>query len=440
MKIKHQKKHRISKKNLPENGFLLRLLLIGSYFVFFLSILQGQTIQNIVFQGNKKTKNTYLSRFLETKSGQKLEVHQLEQDIQRLKNLNSIANATYRVDTLENSLKIVFELEEALTFFPIVNFGGVKGNFWFQLGFTDVNWLGNGTQLTAYYQNNDRRNNFSLYYRVPYWKGGRWGSSISLLRWASIEPLYFDQGAVFYDYTNTSVGATGIYEINRNQNIEIGATYFIENYKKNNRHEGQLTPGPEGLEQPKILGKLIHQINRIDYHFYYQSGFNNITNFQTVFNFNERSWFQILMNDTRYFKRLRQKGNLGIRLRLGISTNNNTPFAPFVLDSYVNIRGSGNRIDRGTAAIILNLEYRHTFFDKNQFAGQFVAFSDSGTWRSPGGSFSDLGDSNNFRHFLGGGVRFIYKKAFNAILRLDYGIDIYDFDQRGVVIGIGQYF
>ena len=128
------------------------------------------------------------------------------------------------------------------------------------------------------------------------------------------------------------------------------------------------------------------------------------------------------------------------RFRFGISTNTNTPFAPFVLDSQVNIRGSGNRIDRGTAAFILNLEYRQTVFDLANFAGQIVAFSDAGTWRNPGGSFKDLLDRDNFRHFVGGGVRLIYKRAFNAIFRLDYGIDLFDFQQRGFVVGLGQYF
>ncbi len=73
------------------------------------------------------------------------------------------------------------------------------------------------------------------------------------------------------------------------------------------------------------------------------------------------------------------------RLRFGIATNNDTPFAPFVLDSYINIRGSGNRIERGTAALILNLEFRQTFFETAKFGGQLVAFSDTVFWRNPEG-------------------------------------------------------
>ena len=120
----------------------------------------------------------------------------------------------------------------------------------------------------------------------------------------------------------------------------------------------------------------------------------------------------------------------------------NSPFAPFVLDSQVNIRGSGNRIDRGTAQLILNLEYRHTVWmdRRERFAAQVVGFSDLGTWRNPGGELSDLVASENIRHFVGAGLRVLSLKAYNAALRVDYGVDVRNTKQRGVVLGFGQYF
>lgn len=400
----------------------------------------NRPISKIQFEGLKKTKATYLQRFLTSKKGMDANPTIFAQDVQQLKNLYPIADASYRIDTLPNALNLVFEIKESLTLFPIVNFGGVEGNVWFQLGFTDVNWLGKGMQMTAFYQNIDSRHNFSIYYRIPYWRGSRWGSSFSLLRFASTEPLFFDEGVVYYDYDNTSVGATGIYEINRSHFIELGGTYFVEKYRKAEEQDWPDTPGPDQLTQPKFLLKLIHQIQRIDYHFFYQQGFDLTTNLQTVYNLPENDWFHIQITDFRFFQRMAKSGNLAIRVRAGISTNSNSPFAPFVLDSHVNIRGSGNRIDRGTATLILNSEYRQTVYDLNNFAAQVVAFSDLGTWRNPGGGLDDLIDENNLRHFIGGGFRIIYKKAYNAIFRMDYGIDVRDTRQKGLVIGLGQYF
>ena len=317
---------------------------------------------------------------------------------------------------------------------------GIRDNFWFQLGFTEANLRGRGHQLTAFYQNIDRRHNGNLYYRIPFIGGSPWGASLNLRGFASVEPIYFDESPVFYDYNNNSAGASVFYQIKSNHFVEFGTTYFREDFAKNERHEGEVTPGPSEISEPKLLFKAIHSTNEINHHYFYQDGFSNQINIESVYNLNPNNWFHLVFSDTRYLKRIGKWGNLGFRLRLGISTNNNNPFAPFVLDSYVNIRGSGNRIDRGTAAVVLNAEYRQTFYEGNLFAGQIVVFSDSGTWRNPGGTLNDLTDSENFRHFVGGGIRLIYKKAYNAMLRVDYGVDIYNVNQRGWVIGVGQYF
>ncbi|MEJ6614158.1 MAG: hypothetical protein QNL46_05480 [Saprospiraceae bacterium] len=127
-------------------------------------------------------------------------------------------------------------------------------------------------------------------------------------------------------------------------------------------------------------------------------------------------------------------------LKLGIASNNDSSFAPFVVDSHTNLRSVGNRIDRGTAQAVFNLEYRHTVWHQQKWGAQIVGFTDIGTWRNPGGDLDDLYDSDNFRQFVGGGFRIIYQKVFGAILRVDYGIDIYNRQDKGFVIGLGQYF
>ncbi len=416
---------------------LLFLLLIGGEIV-------GQstpTIREIHFEGLKKTKASYLASFLKTAIGQPADSALIAGDRQTLLNLEPIADVKFRLDSAqENTMVLLFDITEALTLFPIVNFGGVRGNFWYQLGFTDANWGGKGIKITTFYQNNDGRDNFSFHYRNAHLSGSLWGASFSAVRWASIEPLFFREETVFYDYSNSSIGATLIKHFLNRQYIETGLTYFVEDYNKNSRHDGAATPGPEQERLPKFLHKFVHRIDRINYLGLYRSGYDNLLNFQTVFNLEDQSLFYILLNETRYFQRIGSRGNFASRLRIGLSTNNDSPFAPFVLDSYINIRGSGNRIDRGTAALILNLEYRHTLFDWQKIDSQVIAFSDTGTWRSPGGRLQELIAFEDIRHFVGVGLRLGYKRAYNAILRLDYGVDIYDLEQRGFVLGVGQYF
>jgi hypothetical protein len=145
-------------------------------------------------------------------------------------------------------------------------------------------------------------------------------------------------------------------------------------------------------------------------------------------------------NDFHLYKRLGKSGNWASRLRLGLSSNNDTPFAPFSVDNNINIRGVGNTIDRGTGSIVLNTEYRHTLYEKNWFVMQGNVFLDSGTWRNPGGDLSDFTNADNVKVYSGLGLRFIHKKIFNAIFRIDYGFGISKNGTQGLVFGIGQYF
>ena len=78
-----------------------------------------------------------------------------------------------------------------------------------------------------------------------------------------------------------------------------------------------------------------------------------------------------------------------------MSSNENTPFAPFALDNNVNLRGVGILVDRGTGSFVLNTEYRHTIYDKKWLAIQTNVFTDFGSWRNPGGKLNDFFQEEN---------------------------------------------
>ena len=400
---------------------------------------QGSHVEGLTFDGIKWTKLNYLQRFIKTRQGDTVSTGRIKKDVQRLKNLAAIANAYAIVDTLEDGdIRINYYMTENWTLYPLINFGGITDNFWYQLGFEDANWLGTGSQIKAYYLNNQGRHNFQLFYRVPYLLGSQWGFSVTAFHFASLEPFFFPEGAVNYNYDNTSLGGTVTYELEIDHNMEIGAFYFIEKHTR--LPDQEIFNSPESLQNPKWLYKVIHRIRKLNYHYFYLNGWSNTFRYETVYNIDFGDWFHLAFTDFHYYHRFGQRGNFAGRVRFGISTNSTSPFAPFLLDSQINIRGSGNRVDRGTGVVTLNLEYRQTVFENGLFAVQLVGFSDAGTWRNPGGQWADLLDRNNFRHFAGGGVRLIYKRAWNAILSADYGVDLYDFKQNGPVLYIGQYF
>lgn len=360
---------------------------------------------------------------------------------QQLINLPAITNADFIIDsTADQPSAVNWQIEEARTLFPLLDLGGVKDNFYYLVGFSNFHFRGRGQSLTAFYQNIDGEHNYYVGFTNPNLKGSPSGYQIESQRYAAIEPLYFP-APVSYVYANLSFGAGLSYTTPNLHIFRFGLSNFYEHYQKTEPE--RTTPGPNELDLNKGLLKLSHTHRNLDFHWERLEGMVHETVFQAVRTFNSNADnFVIGWHDFRYYKMKGRFGNLALRLRVGLSTNVNSPFAPFVLDSQVNIRGSGNRIDRGTAQLILNLEYRHTVWKdtRDRFAVQAVGFSDLGSWRNPGGEISDVWDEENFRHFVGGGVRLISLKAYNAVLRLDYGVDVRNTRERGFVAGFGQYF
>jgi len=398
------------------------------------------SVASISFQGIDKNKESYLRQFIKLKLGDSPVDSLLQEDVQRLKNIPSIGNAYFTIDTSYNSLEVIFKTEELKLILPILNFGTVTNNNWIQLGFSDNNWQGNGSSLSAVYQNKDNRHGGQIFYRAPRILGTDWGLSASLNRSASIEPLFFNDEIIFFDYTNHEAGLSVIKQLGYRHQIEIGGTYFKEKFVNNNNQNTESIAEPLILNQPKFLSKIEYTLDYIDHHFFYQSGMRVNLGIQNVITFSDKSWFRSLYFTGTFFSIINETANLAIRLTTTIATNNDTPFAPYVIDSHVNIRGVGNRIARGTAKLIANIEYRITTHESKRWGVQTVAFLDMGTWRNPGQDLGTLFQSNQSRQFVGGGFRFIYKKFHGAILRVDYGINVQDINQGGLVIGFGQYF
>ncbi len=397
----------------------------------------SQEIGKISFKGIKKTNESYLRQFLTISEGERLDPASLLLTKQRLANLEMFSDVQYELSENQGRYDVVFHFQELYTLLPIFSFGGIEENFWVQVGASEVNLGGRGNKLTTYYQYYDR-SSFATHLVFDRIKQSNWGINLNFIKWSTLEPLYFRDRTLEYQYDNYTFGINAIRHLNFLNRVEFGGAFFTEDYTKNS--SGSFEGIPERVSTKKILGKAIFVSNHINYHFFYLDGWHNQLNIETVQSLDGDPSFYIVFNDIRRYWKNGSRGNFATRLRLGLSTNEESPFAPFVLDSYLNIRGVGNRVDRGTGAIILNAEYRQTFIDKEKIAIQGVLFSDSGSWRNPGGDFSDFSNNENFVLFAGGGLRFIHKKIYNAIFRVDYGFNLQEETIHGFVLGIGQYF
>lgn len=400
---------------------------------------QSELIHEIKYEGAEHLDEEYLAEYISSTEGGFFKWENIEADVQRLKRLNAVAHAFVTVDSSSSQRNLIFHLEKRGATLPIVGFGGVEGNLWFNLGVSDYNFQGKNQIFETYYLNNSGRHNGKIFFQNNRIKGSKWGYGLSALRQATEEPVFFTDNTIAYSYTNHAIGLSSLYWIDDETFLEGGLTFFQEDYAK--LETGDIvTPGPDQLSLKKSLLKIGIRRNKLRYDYFYREGSDWLLYLQNVHTFTSPTPFFSITYEFRKFYRPFTKGNIAFRLKSAIATNNNSPFAPFVLDSYFNIRGVGNRVDRGTAQLIANLEYRHTLHHKSAWAFQVVGFVDAGSWRNPGGRLSDLWRFNTVRLFYGLGVRAIYNKHLETTLRIDYGIDAIDKRQRGLVIGIGQFF
>lgn len=407
----------------------------------FLGYGQQPIVASLKIQGNERTKTSFLEKIIKLEVGAALDTTKMEEDMYRLKRLPSVSHAYYQVieSFKENHVDVVYGIEENFTLIPFASiFTSNDDEFAFRVGLQEFNVLGRNITLGGFYQR-DIFDSFGAHIRAPNIFGRKWGLAISYQDLTTEEPVFLDNGSADYRYNNESIEALVLYQLNFKNRLEFGINFFTEDYQF---LSGDTDPNvPQALRVDKHLLKLLYNYDAIKFHYQYLSGFKSSLNLQYVQSDDgQLPEFWIGFNDFTYFTRVGKRGNWASRLRLGLSSNLDTPFAPFAVDNNLNIRGVGNTIDRGTAAIVLNTEYRHTLIDKDWFVLQSNVFIDGGSWRNPGGDFSDFGDDQNLRIYPGIGLRFIHKRIFNAIFRIDYGQGITTNSSRGVVFGIGQYF
>ena len=416
--------------------YLTFLLVLGFTFGF----AQEPIITSVGFNGVKRIKTSFVEKLVRTKVGSVLDSIQLNEDVIRLRRLPPVSHAyfqTFKLDT--GHYDVVFTIEENFTLIPFANlFSSSNDDFAFRVGLQEFNTFGKNITLGGFYQF-DVFHSYGLNLRAPYLFSNRLGLSLSYNDFTTQEPVFFNDTSADYKYRNNGFQIMGLYELDFKNRIELGFSLFTEDYKY--LSGATQSDIPQSLNVDKHLFKFIYGHEDIEYHYQYLSGFRSTLNFQYVGSTDENlPDFFIGFNDFVFYKRVGKKGNWANRLRAGLASNMETPFAPFSVDNNLNIRGVGNTIDRGTAAIVLNTEYRHTLVDKDWFVLQSNLFIDGGSWRNPGGDFSDFWDEGNIRIYPGVGLRFIHKRIFNAIFRIDYGHGITKNPSRGIVFGIGQYF
>ena len=400
---------------------------------------EGQ-VSTIAFEGLKRTKESFLRRLVKVKEGSEYDSLKVATDVARLNRLAGIAKASRKLQTNnDGSYTVTYQLEENFTIIPGIRISTANnGEFAFRASVFEFNGFGSNQIYGGFYQR-DVFDSYGVFWEAPYLFTNKFGFGINYQNNVSLEPVFFDSGTVDYRFDSKAFEAKLLYEFDFHNNAEIGVRFSNEEYSFNEDLIDTTLPNNVTADKVTLFGEYEHNKLLIDYQ--YVSGFRSLLNVQLATGGEAPlDDFFIGRNDFEYFKRVGEKGNWASRVRLAYASNSDSDFAPFALDNQLNIRGVGNTIDRGTASVVLNTEYRHTLYEKGWFVVQSNVFVDAGTWRNPGEDFSQLVDGTSTRLSPGLGVRFIHKRIFNAVFRLDYGFGIGDNATNGLVFGIGQYF
>ncbi|MGB2758762.1 MAG: outer membrane protein assembly factor, partial [Maribacter stanieri] len=282
---------------------------------------QGIRVETLEILGANNTKISFLSNLVEAREGMLLDTLLMERDVQRLKRLPAISHAFYRVNLLnENSCEIQYIIEENFTLIPFANlFSSSNDDFAFRIGLQEFNFLGRNITLGAFYQY-DNYSSYGVSVRAPYLLSNKFGLALNYNNFTTLEPVFFQDNTADYKYSNTGVELLGLYELNFENRLELGFSFFTEDYTYISGATNDAVP--LALNVDKHLFKFIYDYNGLNYFYHYLDGFRSQLNLQYVGSTDENlPEFLIGFNDFTYFKRIGDRGNWANRLRLGLASN-----------------------------------------------------------------------------------------------------------------------
>jgi len=416
------------------------LLTIAACIISTLLFSQETPIQSLEFTGLNRTKPSFLSRLVKVKVGTEYDATKVATDIARLNRLPGVAKASLRDSIGEDGNHHVrYDIVENFTIIPGLRVSQANDDsFAFRVSLFEFNFLGRGQILGGFYQR-DVFDSFGGYWEAPFLFSNKFGLGMNYIRLTTFDPIYFPSQEVSYTKQDNGGEIYGMYEIDFKNKVELGVKVYDETYDYVVSPE--ISGFPNALQANKVALRGQYEFLNLDIDYQYFSGLANVLDARYILGGDGLlSEALIVTNTTGYFKKVGEKGNWASRLQLGLASYNESEFAPFTIDSQFNLRGAGNDIERGTAYSTLNTEYRHTLLEKGWFVIQGNVFTDLGTWRAPRGDLNELVTIDNVQAYSGLGLRFIHKRIFNAVIRLDYGVGWGATHNSGLVFGIGQYF
>ncbi|MFQ5646286.1 MAG: BamA/TamA family outer membrane protein [bacterium] len=404
----------------------------------------AERIVGIKVEGNKRTEDWLILKEFGVKAGDYFHVRKVREGLQNLKNLGYFYRVSYGIRRNQQGIVIILVVEDRLTLYPTIHLGSGGGYDTVKLGAADRNFLGKGMNLEGEYEFASTQRSFNISHSQRYLWGTDNYVKVNFSNLVMKDRVYFDQGLLDrYKVRFTARGGAILIgrRTSRKEFWGIKPVIYHHSYSRQKIDDDNDDFQDENL-LPKlkngrtVMLKTVFNWRGVDvdnylYNGYYGSVELGISDKVTG---SEFSFGQVEVVQKYFWGR--GIHNLCGSLRL-LGNSSRQLQHKFTIGGPDGVRGFLYRQFRGNRAGVLNLEYRFSIYDTKEIFMQSVLFNDlARVW--------DYGGSNGLNEdaivSVGIGFRFVIKRIYRGIGRLDLARTIEPYEGWGIVLGLGQYF
>lgn len=410
-------------------------------------------IDAVIIEGLFRTKSHVVMRELLFEEGDTATLEEIEESIQRLRNLGLFRVAEYELldrriplpdgtipqaEEQHRILKIV--VDERWTIIPFGTFSSGGGTFSLTTGIYDINLLGRYIELGGQYQRFADTNSFSIWASDPRFLGERMSLAVTLSQTNRVNVFYDDAGELEGGHLRlrrsfaVGMGREWVRWFSSGASVAyLDDTYSLELISDELAESEQTRGLPDRTRT--LLGRLSASVGRIDSNSYLREGLRLSG---AVAGASERVGSTISYVDTTAtftaFVLLPLRANFGFRTGIGATTTEQPEYQYFI-GGFNILRGFLHRRFRGSHYWYANAELRVPSLDTRWVTLQHIGFVDAAAAADGLEVTRELDGAS-----AGVGLRIISPKVYSLLARVDLAWPIYGDGGSILSFGAGQFF
>lgn len=398
-----------------------------------------QRIADVTFSGSFRIKEWILLNEIEMKPGAEFSPEEWELDRKRLASLAIFAEVATDTISTADGITVAYYLKEQWTLIPHLNVGGEIDNIDIEIGLSDKDFLGFYVEPGVMYSHFEDRSSYHAWLNSPRAIGTRYALSLSVSETHSREPadIRNEVERYHYDVKKTSVGARVSRRFTERFSCGIGLSLHDEHYRMEPYYVAPLTL-PVSRDQKRIRPTGNMTFGRIYYDRFFSDGRSLTVGGDLIaFDLDDyRFKYWLFYMQARSYVDFDKRWNICNRLFFGTSKIDDV-FPTYAITGFSNVRGTEDRVSRGSKIWYSNNEVRLKVYEDKWFHGQLAAFVDFGDAWEDRRSLMDVVSESYMT--CGAGLRLGYFRFYNAIGRVDFAYNT-NTGTWTIYVSAGQFF